>query len=242
MTGITELNDFYTTDTTFGNRTLPAFRAVDPISSLTHFIGFISSIALMPLLIIRSSGNGAGTAELLSLSVYMLTMIMLYGASAAYHAFNPGGSKRLILRKLDHIMIYLMIAGSYTPMCTMVLGGTTGMKLLALVWSVALIGTFQALFFIDCKKWISSVIYITMGWFALLVMAKLYVIMPSYALFLLIFGGLLYTAGGVIYALKFSFGGKLGNVFGPHELFHLFVMAGSLVHFIMMYCYTASCV
>ena len=230
---------FYTADTTFSKQLLPAFRVVDPVSALTHFIAFLMCIPALPVLLIRASAHGAGLVELISLSIYMITMMLLYGASSAYHSFNTSGGIRRVLKKLDHAMIYLMIAGSYTPMCTMVLGNHSGYLLLALVWGIAALGMIFTICWIDCPKWVSSMIYIAMGWSALLVMGKLFETMPLYAFVWLVAGGVMYTVGGVIYALKFKFPGKSSAYFGSHELFHIFVMAGSLCHYMMMFGYTA---
>ena len=232
-------NDFFTAETTFCRKLLPAFRAVDPVSALTHFIAFLLCLMGLPVLIIRAAACGADLKGLVSFTIYMMTMIMLYGASAAYQTFNTAAPVRRIFKKLDHAMIFLMIAGSYTPMCTIVLDPPAGYMLLALVWGIAVLGVGFTICWIDCPKWVSSVIYIAMGWSALLVLGKLYSTMPTYAFVWLVAGGVMYTVGGVIYALKFGLKGKLSGIFGSHEIFHLFVMAGSLCHYVMMITYTA---
>ena len=144
-----------------------------------------------------------------------------------------------IFRKIDQMMIFVMIAGSYTPVCLLVLDGRTGMTLLALVWGIALFGMGINVLWITCPKWFSSVVYIALGWVCLLVFGQLRAVLPVGAFLWLLAGGIVYTIGGVIYALKLPiFNGKHEN-FGSHEIFHLFVIGGSICHFIFMYGYVA---
>ena len=164
-------------------------------------------------------------------------MILLYGASATYHSINLSDSIIKIFRKIDHSMIFVLIAGSYTPVCMIVLGGSTGYKLLAIVWGIALIGIGVKFLWINCPKWFSSVIYIAMGWICVFYMTTIYDSIPFAAFMWLLVGGIIYTIGGVIYALKVPIFNAKHTNFGSHEIFHLFVMAGSFCHFIFMYQY-----
>lgn len=165
-------------------------------------------------------------------------MILLYSTSTIYHFIDKSKQKaKLIMRKLDHIMIFVFIAGSYTPICMLVLNKEVGYKLLALVWSITLIGVFIKLVWITAPNWVSSILYIGMGWLAVLVLSPLVNTMSSRGMFWLISGGLFYTVGGVIYGMKKPNFNK--TYFGFHELFHIFVLAGSLCHYIMMYFYIA---
>lgn len=210
------------------------FRAKDPISALTHFIGFWGALIGMPVLLIRAAGMGRTITDLLSLSVFMLSMVLLYGASTSYHSFHISEHGDKILKKMDHMMIFILIAGSYTPVCTIVLNNSIGKKMLLLVWSVALIGIgFKALW-VTCPRWVSSVIYISMGWIAIGALVPLYQTMNTAAFSWLLTGGIVYTIGGVIYALKLPILQRYFKGFGAHELFHVFVMAGSFCHFVMM--------
>jgi len=210
----------------------------DPGSALTHFIGMILAVfASVPLLI--KAGISSGRLAFSALAVFMLSMILLYGASTAYHTANLTGKALRILRKLDHMMIFVLIAGSYTPVCLIILGGESGYTLLALVWGIALAGILVMLFWITCPKWFSSAIYIAMGWVCVFVFGQLLSTLPFAAFALLLAGGILYTVGGVIYALKLPALNSLHKYFGSHEIFHLFVMAGSICHFMFMYLYVA---
>lgn len=210
----------------------------EPGSAITHFIGMMMAVfAATPLLIKAATTSGGMTV--IAMAVFILSMILLYGASAAYHSLNADGKILRIFRKLDHMMIFVLIAGSYTPVCLIVLGGKLGYTLLAVVWGIAVLGMTLKACWITCPKWFSSVIYIAMGWVCLGVFGQLWNVLPHAAFIWLLAGGVIYTIGGVIYALKLPiFNGK-HKYFGSHEIFHLFVMGGSICHFIFMYLFVA---
>lgn len=207
----------------------------EPGSAITHFIACLMAIAAALPLIAKSQG-GIAT---LALTVFSVSMILLYGASTLYHSITATGKLLRIFRKIDHMMIFVLIAGSYTPVCLIVLGGDMGYALLALVWGVAIAGMLLKALWITCPKWFSSAIYIAMGWLCLLVFGTLWGTLPHAAFGWLLAGGIIYTVGGVIYALKLPVFNALHKYFGSHEIFHLFVMGGSFCHFIFMYFYVA---
>lgn len=210
----------------------------EPGSAITHFIGMLLAVfATAPLLV--KAGLSSSALCLTAMTIFMASMILLYGASTAYHSVNLTGKALRVFRKLDHMMIFVLIAGSYTPVCLIVLGGNLGYTLLALVWSIALAGMIIKACWITCPKWFSSVIYIAMGWVCVLVFGRLLDTLTPAAFLWLLAGGILYTAGGVIYALKLPIFNSRHKNFGSHEVFHLFVMAGSICHFIFMYTYVA---
>ena len=135
----------------------------EPGSAITHFIGMMLAVfAAVPLLV--KAGVSSGGSHFAAMAVFMASMILLYGASAAYHSVNLTGRYLRIFRKLDHMMIFVLIAGSYTPVCLIVLGGDVGYTMLALVWGIAVAGMLVKACWITCPKWFSSVIYIAMGW------------------------------------------------------------------------------
>ena len=171
--------------------------------------------------------------------IFMASMILLYGASTAYHSVAVSDKVLKIFRKIDHMMIFVLIAGSYTPVCLIVLGGKIGYTLLALVWGIALVGMAVKAFWITCPKWFSSAIYIAMGWTCVLVFGPLWHTLTHAAFGWLLAGGIIYTVGGIIYALKLPIFNSRHKSFGSHEIFHLFVMGGSICHFIFMYLYVA---
>lgn len=210
----------------------------EPGSALTHFIAAIlAGCATIPLVIKTTlSSEGQNT---LAMVIFMVSMILLYSASTTYHSVNLSGKYLRIFRKIDHMMIFVLIAGSYTPVCMIVLGGSIGYTLLALVWGIAFFGMLIKAFWITCPKWFSSLIYISMGWVCVLVFGSLFTALSAGAFAWLLLGGIIYTIGGIIYALKLPiFNSKYKN-FGSHEIFHLFVMGGSICHFIFMYFYLA---
>lgn len=213
------------------------FRLRDPFSCLSHFAGFLLSIVGMPILLTRAAENSSQRTVMVSLSVYMLTMILLYGASASYHAFNISPRANRILKKIDHMSIFILIAGTYTPICAAVLPEREGNIMLAVIWSIGLLGILFKAFFVYCPKWVSSVIYLTMGWAVVAVMPILLPLLSTGAFLLLLLGGLFYTVGAIIYALKLTV--FKNPYFGNHELFHLFVLAGSLCHYLLMLHYIA---
>lgn len=210
----------------------------EPGSAITHFIALMMALfASVPLLV--KAGLTSGQENFTAMCIFMLSMVLLYGASATYHSVNLSGKPLRIFRKIDHMMIFVLIAGSYTPVCLIVLGGKQGYTLLATVWGIAIAGMLIKAFWITCPKWFSSVIYIAMGWVCLFVFRQLLDTLPFAAFMWLLAGGIIYTVGGIIYALKLPIFNAKHNFFGSHEIFHLFVMAGSVCHFIFMYNYVA---
>lgn len=210
----------------------------EPGSAITHFIAMMMAVfATVPLLV--KAGIQSGWENFLAMAIFMGSMILLYGASATYHSVDLTGRSLRIFRKLDHMMIFVLIAGSYTPVCLIVLGGKLGYTLLALVWGIAAVGMLVKACWITCPKWFSSVIYIAMGWVCVLVFGPLLKTLSAPAFLWLLSGGIIYTVGGVIYALKLPLFNAKHKFFGSHEVFHLFVMGGSICHFIFMYLYVA---
>lgn len=208
----------------------------DPGSAITHFIGMLMAIfAAVPLLI--KAAREPERIYLISIAIYAASLILLYAASSTYHTFNRSERVNTILKKIDHMMISVLIAGSYTPICLLVLKGKLGIILLSIVWGFAIVGILIKAFWVYCPKWVSSVLYIGMGWTCVLAFTQLLNSMSPAAFGWLLAGGIIYTIGGVIYALKLPlFNGKHKN-FGSHEIFHLFVMGGSACHFVVMYAF-----
>lgn len=210
----------------------------EPGSALTHFIAMLLALCAAAPLLVRAAVH-SGVKSLAAMTVFMLSMVLLYAASTIYHSVNCSGRILRIFRKMDHMMIFVLIAGTYTPVCLLTLPKPSGLMLLAAVWAIALVGIFIKGFWITCPKWFSSVLYIAMGWSCLSVLGQLFSLLPLHAFLWLLAGGLIYTAGGIIYALRLPLFDARHPMFGLHEIFHLFVMAGSLCHFIFMFCYLA---
>lgn len=214
------------------------FNLKDPGSAITHgaamLLALISSIPLL----IKAAGE-TDNLHLFAIAIFILTMVLLYTASTVYHSIDSSEKVNRRLRKLDHMMISVMIAGSYTPICLIVLHGRTGYILCAVVWAVALAGILMKAFWITCPKWVSSVLYIGMGWLCVLAFVPIFQKLPRAGFWWLLSGGIIYTIGGVIYGLKLPIFNSRHKHFGSHEIFHIFVMLGSACHFILMYFFIA---
>ena len=207
----------------------------EPGSTLTHLAAMLMTVgAGIPLLIKASS---VGCLYIISMLIFITSMILLYGASATYHAVNLPDKLIQRFRKFDHAMIYVLIAGSYTPVCLLILRSRIGYALLSAVWIFAISGIILNVCWISCPKWLSSAIYIVMGWLCLFAFKPILHALTPAAFQWLLTGGLIYTVGGVIYALKLPLFNARHKYFGSHEIFHLFVMGGSFCHFIFMYQY-----
>ena len=208
----------------------------DPGSAITHFIALVAAIvATFPLLI--KAGQKTDKTYIISLAVYMASMILLYTASTVYHSLDISAKINQRLKKFDHMMISVLIAGSYTPVCLIVLKGKLGITLLTIVWTIAIAGILIKAFWIYCPKWFSSLLYIGMGWTCVLAFPEIYSSLSRPAFIWLLAGGIIYTIGGIIYGLKLPIFNSKHKYFGSHEIFHLFVMAGSACHFVVMYVY-----
>lgn len=210
----------------------------DPGSAITHGIAFILTLAGASPLLLKSALQ-PDKLHIITLSIFILTMMLLYAASTIYHTVDYSTKVNKILKKIDHMMIFVMIAGSYTPVCIIVLHNRTGYLLCALVWSIALLGIIFKFFWVTCPKWVSSVLYIGMGWLCVFAFVPIVHALPSAGFHWLLAGGLIYTIGGIIYALKLPiFNARHKNI-GSHEIFHIFVMLGSACHFVVMYFFVA---
>ena len=206
----------------------------DPGSAITHFIGVLMAfLAAFPLLIKAALLHSP--VYFISLAIFACSMVGLYSASTIYHTFGLSEKIHLRLKRVDHMMIYVLIAGTYTPICLIALGGKIGLGLFALVWGIALVGVIQCIFFINCPKWVSAAIYIAMGWCCVLAFTQIIDALSATAFGWLLAGGIIYTIGGVIYALKLPILDRIHKNFGSHEVFHLFCLGGSLCHFVVMF-------
>lgn len=204
----------------------------DPVSSLTHMIGAVLAIPILISLVYLSS-EFATPWHTLGFFVFGVSLFLLYGASATYHAVHATESTIQLLRRIDHMMIFVLIAGTYTPICLVILHGPVGLVLLALMWTMAIAGIFIKLFWLNAPRWLSTALYVVMGWSAVLVFYPLLDTMSLSDFGLILLGGILYTIGAVIYATKWP---KItGKWVGFHEIFHIFVLAATACHVLFMY-------
>ena len=204
-----------------------------PWSAITHGAGALLGVLGTVLLLRRAVALGRGADALAAFLIYGLSMVGLYTASTLYHCLRTGVKGRIALRKYDHISIYFLIAGSYTPICALLLPQDGGRPMLAAVWAVALAGTALALAWISAPRWLTAGTYLVMGWMALFLLPSLLRRLPAEGMLWLVLGGALYTVGGVLYAVKWPL--RDSPRFGCHEIFHVFILLGSVAHFFLMY-------
>ncbi|MFK4753569.1 PAQR family membrane homeostasis protein TrhA [Oceanobacter antarcticus] len=204
----------------------PLFR--EPVSGLTHLAGALFAIVALCILSVQATLHGS-IWHIVSFSVFGTTMLLMFASSAVYHLSY--GSEQWIawLKRIDHIAIFLLIAGTYTPVCLVPLHGTTGWWLLGTVWLLALLGVALKLFWITAPRWLSTLVYIAMGWLIMVAAQPAIERIPTGALIWMACGGVFYTIGAVIYACKWP--NPWPDTFGFHEIWHLFVIAGVFCHF-----------
>ncbi len=206
----------------------------DPVSGLTHLAAAITAALGLIVLLILSRGD---PGKELTLLIYGISLILMFSASATYHLVRTTPKNELWLRKLDHSAIYLLIAGTYTPVCLTFFTGFYRWGLLAIVWGFALVGITIKLFVIHAPRWLNAGVYLIMGWLAVFAIQQIITTMPVGAMIWLIAGGFFFTLGAIIYITrKMDF---VPGVFGFHEVWHIFVILGCLCHFIMVAGYIA---
>jgi hemolysin III len=199
----------------------------EPVNSLTHWVGAL--FALAGLIILLIVGWGA-PARIISLTIYGVSLIAMFSASATYHMVQVKDRVLEIFRKVDHAAIYFLIAGTYTPFCVNAFDGFWKWGLLGIVWSLALIGILMKVFYIRAPRWLNAGIYVLMGWLSVSAAGQFLAALPAWVLGWLIAGGVIYTLGAVVYITKiFNF--KPG-VFGFHEMWHIFVLLAAAAHYV----------
>lgn len=208
--------------------------ARDPVSSLSHFLGailfFFVTIILMVKCIFFADFSIVSTISSL---IFGSSLIALYSASAWYHFADEEKHNLIKLRKLDHAMIYVLIAGTYTPVFLYIYPYFTGIILTMVIWFIAILGIVLKLFWLNGPRWLYTTFYLLMGWFILVDLSPL----ASFsfgAMAYLIGGGIFYTLGGIIYMIKKP---NFSKIFGFHEFFHMFILLGSIMHFLLIFFY-----
>lgn len=215
-------------------RLLPALR--EPVNALTHWGGALAALVVLGPLLWWARGHGLA---LWPFAVFGISMAALYAASASYHSFRVGERGLLWLRKLDHAGIFLLIAGTYTPVAYFGLSGVWQGVVLWVVWGIALAGIALKLLTMRLPRWISTLLYVGLGWLALAFLPQLARNLPEQAIVWLAVGGVLYSLGAVVYGTKRWNPRPGGKVFpkswGFHEVWHLFVLGGTGAHVAMMF-------
>jgi hemolysin III len=204
----------------------------DPMNGLTHCIGAALAVVGTVMLLLRAM-DPPMPWHIVAFSIFGGGMILLYTASTLYHWLPLSERGIRILRRVDHAMIFVYIAATYTPICLITLRGPWGWSIFGVVWGIALAGIMLKAFWITAPRWLSTAIYLAMGWIALVGIYPLAMSLPRAGLAWLVAGGLVYSLGAVVYALKRP--DPFPGVLGFHEIFHLFVIGGSTCHFILMY-------
>ncbi len=207
----------------------------DPISALTHFIGALLSLVAVVTLVQRAFIMD-NLLYILAFGIFGTSLVLLYTASTVYHIVDRPGKVDKLLKRIDHMMIFVLIAGTYTPVCLIPLeatkGNPLGIGMLVAIWCIAIGGIFLKIVWLNAPRWLYTAQYILMGWVAIFAIYPLFGAMTPTSFTWMLAGGIVYTIGGIIYATKskiFTF-----KALGFHEVFHLFVLAGSLCHYFMV--------
>jgi hemolysin III len=204
----------------------PEVRVRPRLRGVSHQYAFFVSLASGTLLVLLAATTMASVAA----AIYAASVSALFGVSALYHRVTWNGPARRRMRRLDHAMIFLLIAGTYTPVGLLVLNGTLATVVLAVVWGGALAGTILELVWTGAPRWLGGTVYLALGWVAVVAMPQLFAQLGVAGGLLIVAGGLLFSAGAAVYALRRP--DPVPAVFGYHEVFHLLVIAGVAAHFL----------
>ncbi len=191
-----------------------------------HQAAFFYALGAWSMLLTQSQN----TTTLIALIIYGIGLNGLFGISALYHRPKWQPRARTWMRRLDHSAIFLLIAGTFTPICLLILQPESGLKLLVIVWIAAALGICQSLFWIHAPKWLSALLYVAFGSIAYPYLSQIEAALGFAGVSLLLSGGIIYTLGAVVYALKKP--DPYPRVFGYHEIFHVLVIIGAILHFI----------
>ncbi len=204
----------------------------EKFNTTSHLSAFIFSLLGIVLLIVLSSVAGK-IWHIISFSIYGISLMSVFLASAFHHGINTGRKYEELLKLFDYLAIFLLIAGTYTPICLTLLRGPFGWSVFGVIWGVAAIGITLKAVFPKIPKWVTNTIYGTMGWSGSIIVFKLLNIIPLYAIGLIALGGIFYTVGMFIFYSEKP--NPIPGKFGFHEIWHLFVIAGALTHYLFMY-------
>ncbi len=209
------------------------FPAREPFNAYSHLVGALGAIVFLTALMWRSQSDPLYFK--LSFILYGITVLLMFGSSSFYHMINVSFKTEEFFRKIDHIMIYLVIAGSYTPICAIVLDGNWRIAMLSGIWAFAVIGVLKKIFWMNAPRWFSTMLYLLMGWVSLIMYPRIWDYLPLGFFIWILIGGLFYTFGAIIYGIKKP--DPFPDTFGFHEIWHLFVMGGAFSHFWAIYHY-----
>ena len=212
----------------------------EPVNGLTHLLGAILSVVGLIVLVVIGVENKS-VRQIVAFSIFGASLVSMYCASAFYHSLRISERAVAHLRRIDHMMIYILIAGTYTPVCLLLLPDPLGIELLIVVWSLAALGVVQTVAWMHAPQWFSTALYIGMGWIAVIVARPLLGAARTGFFLWLLAGGIVYTLGAIIHAANWPrpTTGAKPWLFGSHEIWHLCVMAGSFAHYWAIFAYTA---
>lgn len=200
----------------------------EPFSGLSHLLGALLTLGAIGFMVANAPQNMFYT-HIAGYLTFGLAMLFMFSSSAIYHLADYASETTRKLKRIDHIAIYFMIAGSYTPFCLIGLEGRSGWLMLGSIWILAALGMLKKIFWLHAPRWLSTLLYLCMGWLSLLIYPELEQRLDPMAINWLIAGGITYSLGAVVYALKWP---NLSSRFGFHELWHLFVLGGAACHFV----------
>ena len=207
----------------------------EPINSITHLAGAGLSLIALIAMLLKVTLSGGPAISILSVTIFGLSLILLYTTSGTYHGIVSTQKVISFFQKLDHSMIFILIAGSYAPFCLITIGGKFGFTMFTVMTTIAILGIVFKLCWFNCPRWLQTSMYLGMGWASIFMLKPLCANLPVMSIFWLVLGGVLYTIGGIIYGAKPA-KLKIGK-FEFHEIFHIFIILGSLSHFISVFCY-----
>lgn len=207
----------------------------EPFNALSHLAGIILSFIALLTMVVKAAYADAPPLHLAAVIIFGVSLLFLYSASTIYHTVIAQPHVIAFLRKLDHSMIFALIAGSYAPFCLIALDGKLGWTLFGFVAAIGISGILFKMVWFHSPRWLSTALYIAMGWIIIFAVVPLADSMSAAGLTLLVLGGVLYTIGGIIYGLKPDF--LSSKYLGFHEIFHVFILLGSLCHFLAVYFY-----
>lgn len=206
----------------------------EPVNSLTHGLGAVAAIIGLILLLYEAFSRGS-VSHIIAFSMFGLSMVLLYTSSTLFHALPVKEKTLKIFQKLDHIMIYVLIAGTFTPICLLVLEGGLKWGFFITIWTLAIVGIIKKILWMEAPRWLSTLFYLGMGWLTVFTFPALMEKLPLAFLIWIAIGGLAYTIGAIIYGMQKP--NPVPDWFGHHEIWHLFVLAGTASHFWAIYYY-----
>ena len=205
----------------------------EPFNTYTHFLGAIFASIGTILLVLDASVDPISYK--IAFIIYGVTVFLMFASSALYHTVQVSIETEMFFRMIDHIMIYLVIAGSYTPICAIILEGEWRFGMLLSIWIFAFVGIFKKVFWLNAPRWFSTGLYLLMGWLAVIIFPQIWNALPKWFSYWIVIGGLFYTIGAVVYGLQKP--NPAPSWFGYHGIWHLFVIGGAFSHFWAIYNY-----